>query len=137
MKICRVCKIEKDSHNFYDRETQKGTKYLSSQCRQCTRIRVSNYRKRDHYKSIRKAWNLKSYGITIEEYEKLLKIQNNKCSICKSDDPKRSASTVFSIDHCHTTGKVRGLLCTSCNIILGHARDSVEILQQAINYLNK
>lgn len=55
----------------------------------------------------------KLYGITLEQYQELLAKQDGRCAICKRDRP-------LSVDHCHTTGRIRGLLCSSCNIVVGH-----------------
>lgn len=73
----------------------------------------------------------KMYGITLEEYNRMLTAQNNVCAICKSAPDK----IALAVDHCHSTGKIRGLLCANCNKILGHAKDNVVILREAINYL--
>jgi hypothetical protein len=54
--------------------------------------------------------------------------QNSACAICKEKSP-------LYIDHCHSTDKVRGLLCRVCNVMLGHARDKTEILNAAADYL--
>jgi len=72
----------------------------------------------------------KAYGITLEDYENMKHKQDHKCLICFTE-PK-----ILYVDHCHTNKHVRGLLCPKCNLLLGHAKDSVDILQQAINYLN-
>lgn len=71
------------------------------------------------------------FGITLEQYEARLESQNNVCAICKSASDK----IALAVDHCHSTGKIRGLLCANCNKILGHAKDNVVILREAINYL--
>lgn len=75
----------------------------------------------------------KLYGITEEDYKTLLNKQNNCCAICKTDFktlPRRP-----DVDHCHTTGRVRGLLCWTCNGGLGQFYDDVELLEKAIEYL--
>ena len=76
----------------------------------------------------------RKYGITLEQ-ETALKIkQDNKCSICNDllgDGYKTH------IDHCHTTGQIRGILCQSCNLLLGAAKDSTKLLKSAQKYLNK
>lgn len=77
-----------------------------------------------------------SYGIDEAEYERLLKTQDNKCAICGTDKPTGKWK-VFAVDHCHVTGKVRGLLCNECNRGMGLLKDSPDILQKAINYLTK
>lgn len=81
----------------------------------------------------------KSHNLTVEEYDQLLKKQNHVCAICFKPEhvihlgkPRRMA-----VDHCHETGKIRGLLCTNCNKLLGHAKDNKQILGQAIAYLNQ
>lgn len=72
------------------------------------------------------------YGLSQEEYENLFVKQNNKCAICGREFDETLKAFV---DHCHTTDKVRGLLCTNCNTLLGMARDSIEVLNNAIAYL--
>lgn len=74
----------------------------------------------------------KTYGITLDEFLLLKEKQNNKCAICNKEEDGRE----LSIDHCHESKKIRGLLCNSCNNMLGRAKDSVEVLQSAITYLN-
>jgi len=76
----------------------------------------------------------RDHGITFEDYKKLEDSQNGVCAICGGKQIERYE--FFSVDHCHETGKIRGLLCSKCNIGLGHFEDSVEKLQSAINYLN-
>lgn len=86
-----------------------------------------------------KHYNLKSkYGITLEEYDEMLKAQNDVCAICKNK--KRmlltSKGTLY-VDHNHTTGKVRGLLCGSCNSALGYVEDNIDIMKSMIEYIIK
>lgn len=81
----------------------------------------------------------RNYNITLEEYNELLKKQNNCCSICKNKETevneRSGKSKDLSVDHCHKTKKVRGLLCKSCNKALGLFKDSIDILQSSIDYL--
>jgi hypothetical protein len=83
----------------------------------------------------------RKFGITIEEYNSMLKSQNGVCAICKINETsirvKNNRHIDLSIDHCHKTGKVRGLLCFKCNSSLGKFKDSIETLQNAIDYLKK
>lgn len=72
------------------------------------------------------------YGITIPEYDKMLKEQGNRCKICE-DENKNGEH--FCVDHCHTSGKIRGLLCARCNKALGKFKDNIKILEKAIQYL--
>lgn len=74
-----------------------------------------------------------TYGISSEEYWKIYEAQGGKCAICQRATGVRKK---LSVDHCHKTGVVRGLLCGSCNRdVLGHLRDDTEALQRAITYL--
>ena len=89
------------------------------------------------------ARNLSLYGITTPERNQILVDQDHKCLICTSNIQFMGAQTKGSnkhgavVDHCHATGTVRGILCGKCNLLLGHAFDSVEILQSAIDYLEE
>jgi hypothetical protein len=74
----------------------------------------------------------KTYGISIYEYEEMFFSQGGKCKIC--NEPEHN-NKLLSVDHCHNSGKVRGLLCGSCNIGLGHFKDNTRRLQDAIEYL--
>ena len=76
----------------------------------------------------------RTYGISTEIYEHMLKEQGYKCKICPSTDPKHNSGK-FVVDHCHTNGQVRGLLCGECNLMLGKAHDNIDTLQNAITYL--
>ena len=76
---------------------------------------------------------LRKYGITPEQYEVMLKEQKDKCKICERMFDEET--TVPHVDHCHSTGKVRGLVCRSCNTGLGFFEDNTEWLKKAITYL--
>ena len=90
-------------------------------------------------KAARKVYHRKrqlaEYGLTLKDYERMLKSQDGKCAICGTTDTGKK--DYFRIDHCHKTGKVRGLLCHSCNVSLGLFKDSRELLQKAYNYLTQ
>ena len=81
-----------------------------------------------------KRWLAKKYNLTVPEYEAMKSRQNGLCAICE-----RVPSSVrgLFVDHDHATGKVRGMLCCTCNAILGMARDNETILSNAIAYLRK
>jgi hypothetical protein len=76
------------------------------------------------------------FGITIEEYDKILAEQDGRCAICGSTDPGKG-KTRFSVDHDHKTGKVRGLLCDPCNNGIARFNDNTDILKSAIYYITK
>jgi len=75
------------------------------------------------------------YGITQEQYLILLEKQNNQCAICNTSTPTGKWK-VFAIDHCHSTGTIRGILCNECNRGMGLLRDSSELLRKAADYLD-
>lgn len=75
------------------------------------------------------------YGITTDDYRTLLSKQNNVCAICLKPE-KEKRKKYLSIDHCHITNKVRGLLCDTCNKGLGLFQDDSELLVKAAEYLN-
>ncbi|TXG77183.1 hypothetical protein E6Q11_03120, partial [Candidatus Dojkabacteria bacterium] len=75
---------------------------------------------------------IRAYGIEPETYYEMLEKQGNKCAICYGESPRRA----MNIDHNHTTGKVRGLLCDSCNLSLGHLERD-KWLEKAKQYLAK
>lgn len=80
------------------------------------------------------------YGISIEEYQTLLANQNFACAICEveiSDTLAYKDKRSVVVDHNHDTGEVRGALCSKCNLVLGHARESTNILYRAIVYLSE
>lgn len=86
------------------------------------------------------------YGITVEQYEEMLDKQDGKCAICKQFElrPKRMGkvtnglvATRLSVDHCHDTGRVRGLLCQRCNIAIGHLNHDRVLVMNAYNYLQE
>ena len=90
-------------------------------------------------KVTRRARLLQVYGLTIEDYDKLLTEQNGVCKICSKPETRyiKGVLVRLSGDHCHTTGKVRGLLCGNCNTALGAFDDNIEIMKIAIQYLEK
>lgn len=81
----------------------------------------------------------KHFGITIEQYNELLKIQNFVCAICGEKEKVKHHVTgsikSLAVDHCHETGKIRGLLCQRCNRVLGKVKDNVVILDKMKEYL--
>lgn len=78
-----------------------------------------------------------NYGITLEEFEILEKAQEGVCAICKKTETWVRAGKVYrlSVDHCHDTGKIRGLLCKACNTGIGYFLHDPELLRAAIKYL--
>ena len=85
----------------------------------------------------RKSQRVKKYGITGDDYDRMLAEQNGCCAICGSSNSGDSRGGRFHVDHCHASGIVRGLLCIDCNHGVGKFRDSESRLQSAIEYLRR
>jgi len=162
MKKCTKCGIEKELSYFYK---CKGGKFgVQSICKECIqKYQVNNreqqkeYNKnyqltnKDKIKEDKKEYYLENknkinnyylqskYGITLDQYNEMLKKQNNLCIICGKEETTiiRGKLLNLAIDHNHKTGKVRGLLCINCNHLLGNAKDNKQVLLNAINYLTK
>lgn len=101
--------------------------------------RTGSYSKDERAAYVRD-WALqRKFGIDATEYDKMLKAQNGRCAICGNAETffnrGKKEKQALSVDHCHDTGKVRGLLCVRCNRGLGYFRDRPEFLRRAIEYL--
>ena len=92
------------------------------------------YRKTENGKRSEFRGRLRKYGISLEEYEILFEKQDGVCAVCKKRRARKVGSTLC-VDHCHKSGQVRGLLCTWCNSLIGHACDDPEVLRAAAKYL--
>lgn len=130
--------VFRDSHG---KECSRCTRYLfwedfstnpshsdkyHNECKQCSRERGKIRTEKDPF------WQRsRAYGITEQQYLDMIEAQGGVCAICKRDMKRPQ------IDHCHTTGKVRGVLCSACNGALGKFQDNPEILKVAIEYLRK
>ncbi len=133
-KTCLLCEQDKDESDFYrffDRWAQKH--YLSARCKPChqeyKRTSPTTHRNR-------KAEKLQlRYGLTYEQWEAMRQAEDYRCMICGISEEELGKK--LDVDHCHDSGKVRGLLCNPCNTMLGHARDKVEILEAAVAYLKE
>jgi len=93
-------------------------------------------RNKEYVSTRHRKYELKNkYGMSEEQYDVLLLSQDNRCAICNTDTPT-GKWRVFAVDHCHTTGNVRGLLCNECNRGMGLLRDNAELLRRAADYLD-
>jgi hypothetical protein len=129
MRHCKLCSTDKEESEFYTSEK-------TARCKECDKARKRKERiERPHTIPDRKAWLKKNYGITIEDYNRMFEEQNGTCAICKQEGIIKKGT--LCVDHCHTTGVVRGLLCHSCNVGLGHFLDNKETMKTAIKYLEK
>lgn len=106
--------------------------------------RYKEYQRQWRYKNLDRAQSnemKKRYGISLAQYEQMLADQGGACAICGGQETATHKTTQLkrrlAIDHCHVTKKVRGILCTGCNTVLGNAKDNIDILLKAAEYLER
>jgi hypothetical protein len=135
-KVCSKCLVEKPVDQFlvYKSGRQKGIVY--SRCKECKNAASRAYDRDKKRDSVLRS----VYGISAEEYDCMFKQQDGKCAICfegvaPSPCGRGRTRTRLDIDHCHETGRVRGLLCRRCNTGLGHFLHDVKRLASAMEYM--
>lgn len=136
-RTCKKCGIFKSWDNYSEKNPTNRPKGKQPRCKPCatqdTRDWYQNNKDRAFESRLRK-----EYNITIDEYDELVAKAFSKCQIChvdlkfKTSPPTSDAGVV---DHCHTTGKIRGILCNSCNRGIGYFRDNPMFLTNAAKYL--
>ncbi len=147
---CGELKPHEPGHFRLTNEIRNGLPYyyIKRKCRPCEYIERTEARQRKDrlerrprrisYEDNRKAC-LRKYGLTPDEYKAMEQAQNGKCAICgrlgNPDSNGTGKRLALSVDHCHSTGKVRGLLCGPCNRGIGDFAESAEAMQSAIKYL--
>ena len=140
-KQCGKCKIIKEITAFA-RLSKKSKSYkqfkngIKPWCKECykeygnkymRKLRETSGSKGDHYKN--------KYGITRDQVTVMLEERNYKCDICNQESDHRYDK--LCVDHNHKTGKVRGMLCFSCNVLIGQAKDDPIRLEKSANYLRR
>lgn len=157
MKTCSKCGQEKIETEFYrDKQRPDGLTYACGECRRqyfkkwydanpalIKQIQTKNREKHKEYyssperkKKYRIRYIEKSFNISYHEYDKLYLEQSGLCAICNLPETS-SKCTYLAVDHCHKTGKIRGLLCNGCNRALGMLGDTLAGVEKAVEYLRK
>lgn len=143
-KVCNRCSVLKPYEEFYKDKNHSTGRY--SFCKTCKNARTGEWRveKREIYNASMRAYNKKhhrrihykrSYGITPEQYNEMLKAQNGVCAICKKPAASLGVGKrPFVVDHCHHTDRIRGILCYGCNraIVI---MENPELYRIALAYL--
>lgn len=160
MKLCPKCnKIQ--AHSEFPVRNRQGKEYVGTYCRKC-RVKVTTeWNKANKQRSLEikrktdakradkiKEWRVAAYGkaakgyhlkrtfgITLEDYNNMLAAQNHACAVCCK--PATESTRALAVDHCHSTGRVRGLLCFRCNSAIGSLNDNPDTIIKAFNYLLK
>lgn len=139
-KNCRSCGLSKKMEDFHKNANKDGR---FNTCKKCQYKRLQEFRKdpahKERFKEYRRNNSItQRYGISIETYNDLVNIQQNKCKICGNHPNKKGPiqNQSLHIDHCHNTGKVRGLLCHLCNRAIGLFRERIDLIEKSLEYLN-
>jgi hypothetical protein len=143
-ELKRCAKCSEDIERKYFSKNSRAKDGLYSYCKPCNRlVKGRIYPKKDmvyasvseEVQAIRKGniYYKNRYGITFDEYNQMFTNQQGKCKICgrHQNELKRK----LAVDHCHSTGNIRGLLCSPCNIGIGCLKESESIMEAAIIYL--
>jgi hypothetical protein len=127
-----------DPNNLEHKKRQERTRYWAEPERRELRLSYTRQWKESRPK-LREEYKLKTYGLTIEQFEQMLEAQEGRCAICGEFpyEELNGKTKKLAVDHDHITGKVRALLCSGCNGGLGLFRDNIETLNNAISYLLK
>ena len=139
---CLKCGKEKTIDSFRNKKNGKYGKH--AWCRNCEAkgsgiwnknnpAAVKKIKQRRYVNSARGKHLREKYGITEQHYQELFVAQGGVCKICGQPERKR----FLNVDHDHTTGRIRGLLCRTCNWGLGHFKDDRYLLLKAIDYLGQ
>jgi hypothetical protein len=140
MRRCGKCKEIKELSDFSitTRKLSDGTKVKRpySYCKPCrVKVNSENFKKlgMPRCKTTQKDYKLRTkYNITLSDFHKQMEFQSNVCAICKCEFQNERKTHV---DHCHTTGEIRGILCSHCNHALGMFKDDINIIQTALDYI--
>lgn len=132
-RLCTNCDTEKDLSSFQlaKKKRRDGTRY---ECRLWT-CNACEWEKKKARKATKDYDLQRKYGITIETYNDMFEAQEGCCDICETH--QSNLTRALAVDHCHDTGKVRGLLCGNCNIGIGNLQDSIKVLKKATKYLRR
>ena len=135
-KKCSICQELKPRSEFYKDSNRKDG--IDGYCKPCKLNKNKKWQDDNpdkwQHQLAERIWyrRQKQYGISKEEYLAILEKQDYKCDICKNQ-----INTSAAVDHCHSTNKVRGILCRNCNTGIGLFNDNTDIMDSAILYLKK
>lgn len=129
-KKCTKCKNTIEISGFYSDKTRIDGK--SAKCKNCCSTQALAWYRKNRF-TRQYAYRLKTYGLSKEEVDNMVEAQNGRCAACGNLPTPRG----LVVDHNHTTGKVRALLCHNCNSSIGYLKDDPNRVLLLFNYLNK
>jgi len=133
-KICKHCNEEKVLTLFPpNKEMRDGRINRCSLC--SSKATMVSRNKPENKKNFKNKSYLRLYGITLEEYDAMRVKQQHRCYICNKHESENGKA--LAVDHNHTTGEVRKLLCSPCNTALGLFTDSADVVEKALLYLKE
>lgn len=137
-KMCIHCKTVMAIDEFHINIDSKDRH--DSVCRQCAKKKMGKWYIKN--KGYTRNYGLRRrYGITSDEYNEILNLQNGVCKICKNKervvDKRTNTIKALAVDHNHTTGRIRGLICQKCNTTISRVNESVELLRTMAKYLEE
>lgn len=131
-KICRGCGRRLRVSRFY-RDHRTGNP--RPRCKEC---HPTGTAAPDVAKATQKRAHIRRrFGISPEDYERIVDAQSGLCAICRQPEPQARRQGRLSLDHCHDTGDIRGAICSRCNTMLGYAKDDPTTLREAAKYLEQ
>ena len=147
LRKCKDCGIEakavEDLEKFSKGANKIGRINLCYECKNKRQNKRRGFsgrsrRKKGTFSGKKEQSIFYKYGLLPEEHKLLKEKQRNLCKICgeHKDGIRNNGHSELSVDHCHSSGKVRGLLCMRCNTALGMANDDIQILNKMIGYLS-
>ena len=128
VKKCSSCGVEKEYINFYPHKYTKDK--LRAKCKQCTASENKQWAGENLHK-IKDAYYKRTYGMSYENVLEKHKSVDNRCEVCLE------TKKLLAVDHCHSSGNVRGLLCMRCNLLLGKVEENKGIILKLFKYLDE
>ena len=134
-RTCTKCK-ETKSLSMFSKKEKTGKYNLQPRCKPCAAEDTRVWRELQSPERIKDLYYRRNYGMGLDEFNTRLANQQGKCKICdRTLSLEGLTGDRVVVDHCHTSGLVRGLLCNECNRGLGYFRDNKEALIRAARYL--
>lgn len=128
LKVCRLCGKEKLLKDFPLKPNKYNPQYRDKRCKQCYKEYNRKYQGRYYTTERARAQRLWSkFRLRPDDWEKLFNSQNRECAICGVKEAKK-----FVVDHCHKSGKIRGILCSKCNTMIAFLGDNAESIENRI-----